>query len=98
MSDPEQAAALAADGVAMEAFLSWQHTNGVGRKAAHEAYLKAKVNADRLWKIVGPDPLLSQLKKAQEVEDRRPNPDDPDDDDIRGADDVPSDGIAGLAK
>lgn len=40
----------------------------------------AQAEAVRLWDIVGPDPLLSQLQRAQEVEDERPNPDDPDDD------------------
>ena len=39
---------------------------------------EAEELTDRLWELVGPDPLLSQLAAAQAVEDAKPNPDDPD--------------------
>jgi hypothetical protein len=69
------------DRLSRAAFLAWQAARDpVERARRRDEYDAAEAEARRRWDIVGPDPLLSQLGKAQEVQDAAPNPDDPDDD------------------
>lgn len=70
MTTPEREAALAADQVSRDAFKAWQAApSGPERAALLFAYNAANAEARRLWDIVGSDPLISQLHRAQEVTD-----------------------------
>jgi len=53
--------------------------NRPGNEAAGRLKDQAWELCQRLWEAEGPDPIVAQLARAQEVADRQPDPDDPDD-------------------
>jgi hypothetical protein len=83
MSESAWDNARAADGEVMRTHKAWQAERDPvlreQRKAENEA---AIAEAERLWDIYGPDPLLGMVKaesQRQAKRDSDPNPDDPDD-------------------
>lgn len=75
--------ALAFDDRSRAAFRAWQAEREPGRRAVLKAeYEAAEAEARAAWEAYGPDPLLSDVKRALDQAAAResdPNPDDPDD-------------------